>query len=310
MKIKLSVCADYHLNLTYPTTEEGLKTIISRAKENNVDAMVHCGDFITDIKHYKFALDMFLKNELGVPAFGCYGNHELENTASIEELNAAYGIDNSYYYIDLKGFRFVITDTCYFEMDGKLQRYPGYSVGGPDWSYDHQMLGEEQLSWLEETLLSSPYPCIILSHVSFKGADARDGYKAREILRKVNEKHPKRVLMCMNGHYHTDSVEVVDNIVYFNVNCVYNGGWTLKTHDLFPKDFVEANKSANGTIHSAFYKEPLSAIVTIDSEGIIDIEGSKTTYLFDITPEMIGCNLNPHVGKVVPYISDAHIELK
>ncbi len=152
MKIKLSLCADYHLNRMNPERLEGLNEIMERAVKNNVDAMVHCGDFITDLENYKFALDSFLHNDAKIPAFGCYGNHELELTDSLETLNSAYGLENSYYYVDLKGFRLVFTDTNYFEKDGVIQRYPGYSVGGPDWTYDHNMLGEAQLSWLSQSI--------------------------------------------------------------------------------------------------------------------------------------------------------------
>lgn len=309
MKIKLLVCSDYHLNRSSISNGDELKEIMARAKEHKVDAMLHCGDFITDLENYGFALDMFLHNELGVPAFGCYGNHELEQIPSLEELNKAYGIDNSYHYIDLKGFRFVLTDTCFFEKDGIFQRYPGYSVGGPDWSYDHNMLGEKQLAWLEDTLVSSPYPCIVVSHVSFEGNGSKDGHKVREILRRVNEKHPRRVIACISGHYHTDSAKVIENIAFINVNCVNQGGWILGTHNLFPAEFVEANKSKSLVPHCAYYKDPLSAIVTLDSDGFVDIKGMETSYLFDVTPEKIGMNMKSEIGKVVPYISDAHLEL-
>ena len=57
----------------------------------------NCGDFITDLKNYKSVLDDFLHNDAKIPAFGCYGNHELELTDSLEILNSAYGLKNSYY---------------------------------------------------------------------------------------------------------------------------------------------------------------------------------------------------------------------
>lgn len=309
MNIKFCVCSDYHLHSQYPIEIDGLKSIVERAKKNNVDALIHCGDFIIDIKNRKDAVDLFLNNEMGIPAFGCYGNHELESMESLEELNSVYRVENSYYYIDLKGFRFVITDTNYFEKDGLIQHYPGYSVGGPDWTYDHNLLGEEQICWLKETLISSPYPCIILSHASFEvaGGCSGDAEKVQKLLREVNSEFPKRVIMCINGHYHTNSVKVIDNIAYLNVNTVYMGGWIPQKHDLFPKEFSSKYQSADNCV---FFKEPLSAIVTVDSEGIIDIEGMETSYIYDVTPEKIGMSIQTPIGDNVPYISNAHIELK
>ncbi len=309
MKIKFLVCADYHLHPQYPITADGITKIVERAKANNVDAMVHCGDFIIDIKNQKAALDEFLHNDAGIPAFGCYGNHELELTDSLEALNAAYGVENAYYYKDLKGFRFVIVDANYFVKDGVFQRYPGFSVGGPSWNYDHNMLGEEQLKWLKETLMNSPYPCIIVSHTSFDEAayGCEEADKVRDIINEVNKKYPKRVILCLNGHYHTDSMNVSENVAYFNVNVVYMGDWKPVKHNEYPKEFSEKYESADNAV---FFKDPLSAIVTVDSDGIIDVKGAKTSYIYDVTPEMIGLTVQKSYGKSVPYISDYHIELK
>lgn len=308
MKIKFSVCSDYHLNPQYPITADGLKTIIERAKENKVDAMLHCGDFVIDLKNQRNALDMFLHNDANIPAFGCYGNHELEQTATLEELNAAYGVKNSYYYLDLKGFRFVITDANFYEKDGEIFRYSGFSVGGPVGGYDHNRLGAEQLDWLKDTLLSSPYPCIILSHASLLGkpGSSRDSDKVRDIIGEVNKKTPKKVLMCLNGHHHSDSIDVLDNVVYFNINAVYMGGWKKEKHDKFPREFSEKYRSAD---NCAFFNDPLNAIVSVDSEGVIDIEGMETTYLYGVSAQDIGLPLHVAIGDLVPRISSAHIEL-
>ncbi len=309
MKIKFLACADYHLHPQYPIFADGITKIVDRAKQNNVDAIIHLGDFIIDIKNQKAALDEFLHNDAGIPAFGCYGNHELELTDSLETLNKAYGIENSYYYRDVKGFRFVITDANFFEIDGEIKRYPGFSVGGPNWDYDHNLLSKEQLDWLKDTLMTSPYPCIILSHSTFFNikSSSRDAENVRSIINEVNEKFPKRVLLCMNGHYHTDSMDVLDNVAYFNVNTVYMGGWRPEKHNCFPKEFAEKYESADNGV---FFKDPLSAIVTVDSDGIIDVEGMETSYIYDVTPEKIEISIDDGDGLKVPYISNSHIELK
>lgn len=308
MKIRLSVCSDYHLHPQYPIDASGIDAIVRRAREAKADVMLHCGDFILDLEHQKAALDAFLHNSAGIPAFGCYGNHELELTDSVETMNAAYGIDNSYYYRDVKGFRFVMLDTNFFVKDGVFQRYPGYSVGGPSWDYDLNMLGEAQLYWLRQTLLSSPYPCIILSHACLdeKPSCAWDAPTVRKIIHDVNAKFPKRVLLCLNGHIHSDSVVVLDNVVYFNINATYMGAWRLQKHNLFPPEFAGAYASAD---NCAFFADPLNAIVTVDSDGTVDIEGMETTYLYGVTPADLGLPTETPNGSVVPRISDAHIVL-
>ncbi len=311
MKITFSVCADYHLDPQYPIGPEGITKIVNRAKAHNVDALVHCGDFVVDLKNQQAALEAFLHNDAGIPAFGCYGNHELEQTESLEELNAAYGVENSYHYRDVKGFRFVLLDTNHYELDGVFHHYPGNYWGGhaKERRLD-TLLGEAQLAWLEETLMTSPYPCFLVSHASFElthpDVAGRDAAKVQEILHLVNEQFPRRVLMCINGHYHTDSVNVVDNIVYFNVNAAHMIAWRPKKHDCFPKEFCAPYRSAD---NGAFTVEPLSAIVTVDSEGTIDIRGMTSACVFGVLPEDIGESVRQTYGRAVPYISDAHVEL-
>lgn len=319
--IKLSVFSDYHYNpWVQPWALEGLDAIFARAVENNVDAVTHCGDFmVTTLEHGKPALDRFLHNPEGLPAFGAYGNHELQGVDSLEALNAVYGLNNSYYYRDLKGFRLIFLDTNHFIKDGVLQHYPGHSVGGPDWSYDHNLVGAPQRAWLRETLLASPYPCIIFSHSTFQvdgttrdpdigscNSGSLDAQEIRAIFREVNEAHPNRVLLCINGHYHTNSFATVDGVAYFNVNAAYSGFWSLKKHDCFPKEFIEKYPHA---AQCAYYNDPLNAIVTVSSDGELDIDGAKTTYMYGVTPYMCDPYPKPIFGSFEPRITSTHVKL-
>ena len=311
MTVKFSVCADYHyMPNHYPIGTDGLNDIIKRATDNKVDALIHCGDFIIDTKNGKKARDIFINNPLGVPAFGCYGNHELQMTESLEKLNEFYGYESPYYSKVINGFNFVVTDTNYFEIDGEIKHYPGYSVGGPSWEYDHNLLGKKQLKWLEDTLMNSEYPCIIISHATFmsdaKGS-SRDAAKVRDIINKANKKHPKRVLLCINGHHHSNSFKIIDNVVYFNVNVAYMGGWRMEKHQLFPKELCDKYKGASNCV---FFKDALNAIVTVTDTGIIDVEGMETTYIYDVSPDMLGIKTTDSIGGMIePKISDFHTEL-
>ena len=97
--------------------------------------------------------------------------------------------------------------------------------------------------------------------------------------------------------------------MYFNVNCVYQGAWSLRKHNFFPQEFTEKHKGANNLDQCAFFKDALNAIVTVDSEGIVDIEGMETSYLYDVTPEKLGIASQCGPGLLVPHISSAHIEV-
>ena len=69
----------------------------------------------------------------------------------------------------------------------------------------------EQLVWLEETIASSPYPCVIISHQSFEFG-RRDCVKyadeVRSVINDANRSKTVSVLLCINGHYHRDHIRI------------------------------------------------------------------------------------------------------
>ena len=308
-ELTITAFSDYHLfpQNRNPWGLKGIYTIIERAKESRSDVILQCGDFAMDSVHDREGMDLLYRNSAGIPAFGCYGNHELEKVESLEALNKAFGLDNSYYYVDLKGFRIVSTDTNYYKENGKLHHYEGYSwgKGSPE---GYNMLGDEQLEWLEKTLMESPYPCIILSHASFKSISvaSADAVKVREIINRVNAISHRKVMMCLNGHYHRDDISVLDNVVFFSINSTYNSEWIPNEHNCFPAEFVKEYPYA---VHNAYFTDPLSATIYICDDGTVKIKGMKTDYLYDVTPEKFGGPLANECGIGSSCISDANIKL-
>ena len=307
--LTIAAFSDYHLmpENRNPWGVEGLHSIVKRAKDNHADVILQCGDFAMDSVHDREGMDAIYHNSAGIPAFGCYGNHELERVESLEALNQAFGLENSYYYADLKGFRIVCTDTNFYKKAGKLYHYGGYSWG-TDSPEGYNLLGDEQLEWLEKTLTESPYPCIILGHVSFKSISmaSGDAIKVREIINRVNARSHRKVMMCLNGHYHRDDISVLDNVIFFSINASYNGEWIPGEHDCFPEEFVKRYPYA---VHNAYFTDPLSAIIHISDDGTVRIEGMQTSYLYDVSPEKFGGPIPTECGIGCSYISDANIKL-
>lgn len=308
-ELTITAFSDYHLfpQNRNPWGLTGINTIIKRAEESRSDLILQCGDFAMDSVHDREGMDLLYRNRAGIPAFGCYGNHELEKVESLEALNKAFGVENSYYYVDFKGFRIVITDTNFYKENGKLYHYGGYSWGksSPE---GYNMLGNEQLDWLERTLTESPYPCIILGHVSFKSiaVSSGDAVRVREIINRVNDRSHRKVMMCLNGHYHRDDISVLDNVVFFSINSTYNSEWIPNEHYCFPAEFVKEYPYA---VHNAYFTDPLSAIIRISDDGTVQIEGMQTSYLYDVTPEKLGGPLANECGIGCSYISNANIKL-
>ena len=88
----------------YPGGDERLDAILARAKRENVDFIIHCGDFCHNPHAETVALEKY--NNFEIPTYHVLGNHDMDKL-SLEETVAAYGMPAEYYYFDKNGFRFI-----------------------------------------------------------------------------------------------------------------------------------------------------------------------------------------------------------
>lgn len=119
--------------------------------------------------------------------------------------------------------------------------------------------------------------------------------------------------MCINGHYHTNHMELKDNILYFDVNTVMNGSWSPKTehhygkeHTFLLEDYdrygnlidkrVCALTELSQAVNTHYFAQPLSAIVKIEEDGVIEIVGSKTTWRYDVVPQNLNSGMMPEIS--------------
>jgi len=99
INMKFSVFSDFHYNpgVFYKGTWEDMDFILQRAEAENVDFIIHAGDFchgpstVPDfVKHY---------NEFKIPTYHCLGNHDTDTTSYEETLNL-YNMEDGHYYFD------------------------------------------------------------------------------------------------------------------------------------------------------------------------------------------------------------------
>ena len=128
-KIKFALFADLHYGENiYLTSVSDLNEILDRANENNVDFIIHAGDFCNDYIGSPEITNRYLKNVYDIPAYGIYGNHELEKRATMQIVTpllnnreVVWGTPDgkigdgsiAYFYFDINGIRIVCTDTNY-----------------------------------------------------------------------------------------------------------------------------------------------------------------------------------------------------
>lgn len=316
--IKFSVFADFHYKKRmYPSTLEDLEHILSRAKDAQVDFIIHAGDFCNDYAGSPELIRAYHQNKYGLPTYGIYGNHELETvgnsmgivTPLLSNQKACFATDEngeatSYWYTDIKGFRIIGLDSNYSYNEEKQEwehNLPA-SYGCPAGNKYSDSLGPLQLTWLDQTLADTHkkgMKAIVFSHACFSGLWYHNA--EAENVRAIFAKYPNTVLLAINGHEHKDHFAVVDGIAYLDVNTTTNGFWEKHTeyhyddaHTFRFTDYDEngnptttedfpLNKLRQGT-NTWFFTNPPSAIVTVTEDGRIKIEGEQIEWRYGIEP--------------------------
>lgn len=336
--VRFLVFADLHYKKgMYAVNVQHLRQIMKRAYENHVDFVLHAGDFSNDYCGSPEIVKNYLENEYGLSVYGVYGNHELESKNNSMEAvtplltndaQIVWGTENGgigdgsigYYYFEKSGYRFVCVDTnySYNEKTQAWEHNHTASWGAPAGNLYPDSLGPEQLKWLESVLMDGArqgISCVLVSHAGF--ADGRkcspDTDAVQTLIRKVNGITAGTVKMCINGHYHTNHLEMKENVLYFDVNAVINGSWVPKKEQhytdahTFPLESYNSQGEYQGTqtvplsklwqsVNTHYFRDPLSAIVTIEDDGTIKVAGSETRWLYDVEP------VDPLPG-IMPWIS-------
>ena len=324
-----ALLSDFHyMEGVYMSSVADLESILDRANNASADFIMHAGDFSNHYAYSPELINAYLYNKYNLPALGVYGNHETEGIGNLNTMEYVTPLLNNcevvwgtqdgkistdgsvgYYYYEKNGFRIIGLDTNYFLMsDTKEWKHIPAGVANISDPTDISLgLGQEQLAWLENTLMDAAekdIPCIVVSHIGFSGVRNSSGQhtEVRALFEKANDKQPGTVLMAISGHLHTNHIDMVDNVLYLDVNTTRNTGWHGSgTAHYGDKTFTQVQYddegNAIGTVetklddlgqgaHTWFSTDPLSAIVRVSSSGRISIEGTDSTWLYDIVPNL------------------------
>jgi len=287
-KVKFSVFSDLHHDIRWcGDTDERLDFILERAKKENVDFVVHLGDLCHNANRAKDLIDKY--NHFEIPAYHVLGNHDMDEL-TMEETVAHYKMPGEYYYFDKNGFRFIALNANYLRIGGEDIPYSegNYFKYGQYRDY----VSQKQVKWLEEVVMASPYPMIVMSHGSLQLEDYQggDGMKNREdiqnIFRKAH-KNGKRILLCLNGHHHVDYMRIYEHTCYLAINSATMYWVPDCTHQMFPKEFDEAHTLSK---HTVIYNDPIHAVITLCDDGTIEVEGMESTFFCGIDKEAVSGN--------------------
>lgn len=309
---------------SYIASVADLNSIMAKANAAGSKFVLNAGDFSNNYPKSPEIINAYLNNEYNLPVYGVMGNHDLENggemvnvTPALVNRDVVWGTKNgkvgdgsiAYYYYEVDGFRVIALDTNHYYSldDNEWKHYPSWTPGPVGNYRSTNALGPVQLEWLETVVMDAAekdIPCIVLSHASLAGnrgsSQCSDYAAVQEIFKKANTKNAGTVLMALNGHHHSNHTDYVDGVLYFDVNTVRNGAWYNDgTRHYTNQTFEYVTYNSDGSVKSTetkkvsdlssanktwFFTDPLSATVTISSNGKIVIQGQATTWLDGIAP--------------------------
>lgn len=303
-RLTFSVFADLHYEPTafYSRAEEKLAAIQQRAKECGSAFIIHAGDLTHGPSMHMDFVGSYL--DFSIPSYSCLGNHDSDNTAFAETLKA-YRMPNDYYYFDCNGFRIVVLNLNYYEQDGA---YIPYSLGNYyKTTGSVGMMPPAELAWLKETLEQSPYPCVLISHQSIERPDGIiNAGEVLDLIDEINSRHKNRVMLVINGHYHTDYIRLRNQVVYLDLNAA-SYHWIDAEHHFYPE---EMEKQYCCLPHTINVNEPIHAVITLTDEGEVQIDGMQGSFFMGVTREMTDAPNFDKAGRAAtPNVSSAHIKL-
>ena len=324
--LKFTLLADLHYKKgMYISSVEDVNEMMESAHATGADFVMHVGDFCNDYGKSPEIVKAYLNNRYDLPAYGIYGNHELESAGnSMEKITpmlcnreVTWGTEDGkigdgtvgYFYFDKNGFRVICLDSNYSmnPTTGEWEHNRTASWGAPAGNQRINSLADVQLKWLEKVLMDAAEQglrCIIFSHTGFSGEweSTPDWKEVQALFRRANAQRKGTVLLAASGHLHTDHLKVIEDVVHFDVNTVRNGLW-LPTPDeghyngiTFPYTEYDENgdpvRTYNCALNDAwmskntwFFAKPLYATVTVTSEGEVVIEGCSSDWYADVAPD-------------------------
>ena len=270
--IKLGMIADLHGGLAIDA-ESRLDAFLKSMADQECDALVQLGDFAyPNAKHQIFA-DKF--NSAHDQTIHVIGNHEFDHGLKRVDCYKAWGITASYYRRDVGGLRILV-------LDGNEKGSPSHRGGYPTY------IGKRQQEWLSEELEGSDKPVLILSHQPLAGTSAINNAAA---IHKLLAKYSDRIVACLNGHSHVDSLVQVEGVPYLHVNSA-SYYWV------------------GGKTRMAYYDKPLFTTVTVDPETATLAVTPSAARWKEKSPKLIGYfdgKNRPPESIVVPEIRGHHV---
>ena len=257
--VSIGMIADLHHDIMHDG-EARLQAFLKEISTAKPDAIVQLGDFAYPNQKNKPLIDQF--NQAQTTSLHVIGNHDTDSGHTKDQCLKIWGMKSRYYRQDIEGLRLLV-------LDGNDKGSPT-SKGGYA-SY----VGKEQIEWLKQELKKHDGPIVVICHQPLAGSGAVDN---AEEIQKILGQHAEKVVICINGHTHIDSLVEVENVPYLHINSasyLWVGGKCK--HASYSK---EIHKKHPWIGHTCPYRDSLFTTITFDPRtGEVSVKGKKSDWV-------------------------------
>lgn len=287
--LRFGVCADVHKDIMHDA-DARLNTFVDRMNRERVDFIIQLGDFCRPYERNNDFMKIW--RSFKGPAYHVLGNHDTDGGFTREQTVAYWNMPATYYAFDRGGFRFVV-------LDGNDKTEPSQSGYA-------RYIGAAQQQWLRRQLETTDRSVIVFSHQSLEEpGGVENGAAIRAILADANRTAGRRkVLACFNGHHHIDHCRRINDIDYIQINSM-SYFWMGGDHQHI-RYSDEIDKQYPWIKYTAPYRDPLFALITLQPDGTIRIEGTRSEWVGP-APWDLGYAKDKDT-RIVPAISTRRLE--
>jgi hypothetical protein len=206
------------------------------------------------------------------------------------------GMEHSYYSFIFGNIKFIVLDAAFIRYGNEFEVYYRRNYEKTEGIYPS--IPDYELAWLQREINESSLPIVIFSHHSLENNFRKRGISNREEVQSIIRQavaNGKEILICINGHDHADSINKIDNTYYFSLNAMSYKWFGPEFEHFCYSDEIHAKYPYLKDI--VLYTEPLSAIISIDEQNNIEIQGIEGDFE-KITPKGLGIT-GPWDGRAI-----------
>lgn len=289
--LRFGLCADIHKDIMHDA-DARLQAFIEHAQKENVDFILQLGDFCRPYDYNRPFLDIW--EAFAGPRYHVLGNHDTDGGFSRQAVVDYWSMPGRFYSFDAGVYHFVVLDG----NDARQGKPPGYPC----------YMAADQLAWLRRDLADTDRPTVVFCHQSPLDMQAPEqgldnGAEVRALLEQANAAGAQ-VLACFSGHNHMDAHTALNGIHYIQINSMSNY-W-------LGEDYQEIRYSAAVDAdfpwikYTAPYAAPLYALVALEADGTLVIEGTASTFVGS-TPWDLDYPHRHCRDRIAPQISDRRL---